>query len=459
MANFYQPIFQRNAPGGVNLITFNNIPQNYTDLVIHISARSATNIGIIAGNITMSFNGDTSNVYGGTWLRSINTGPNTFTNGATATSSMAGAGYITSAGATANSYSPSIITIYNYTSSFYKNLVAKTWPSTNAQSYDSSNYRFCGVWKNNNPITSITMNAANWTTDSVITIYGVLRPGALPKAIGGQVTYDGTYFYHAFRQTGSSTFVPQQDLTADILIVGGGGSGSTGSIFQGVGGGGAGGLIYRSAESLFSANQYTTTVGAGGIAPAAGALEGISGGNSVFGSYIAIGGGGGGGGTGKNGGSGGGGGSQPQEGNGGLGGSGTSGQGFGGGKGFWNGSHGGGGGGAGAVGQNAPGSGVGGNGGAGVSTYSAFGLFTNTGQNISGTAWFAGGGGGGAATTSGTGGNGGGGVGGNSSGNGNNGFPGLANTGGGGGGAMDAGSSGRVGGNGGSGVVIVRYVG
>jgi len=77
-----------------------------------------------------------------------------------------------------------------------------------------------------------------------------------------------------------------------VLVVGGGGGGG-GDI--GAGGGG-GGLIYNPAFPVSSGTAYTVTVGAGGTAipfPGVGQVQGINGGNSVFGSLTAIGGGGG----------------------------------------------------------------------------------------------------------------------------------------------------------------------
>ena len=96
-----------------------------------------------------------------------------------------------------------------------------------------------------------------------------------------------------------------------------------------------------------------------------------------------------------------------------------------------------------------------GNGGVGTSTYSSWGLATSTGQNVSGTVYFAGGGGGGSYPYNGEGSGGTGGYGGGA--NGYTGFGGgsngSSNTGGGAGGAGE----GAFTSNGGSGVVIIRY--
>ena len=254
-----------------------------------------------------------------------------------------------------------------------------------------------------------------------------------------------------------------QSYTVEYLVIAGGAGGGFSNVNTSCGGGGAGG--YRSSVSgessgggssaespitVTSNTQFTVIIGAGGASPNVNS-RGDSGSNSSFGPIVSVGGGGGGGGAvgtssqsdGGSGGSGGGGlHSRP-------GGSGTSGQGFAGGSTTTNGGPnwgGGGGGGAGAVGGNGNPT-TGGNGGNGVTS------------SITGTAVTRAGGGGGSVEgggTIGSGGLGGGGAGGmNSS---IRGVSGTANTGSGGGGGTFVGGS-LPGGNGGSGIVIVRYLG
>ncbi|MEC8860421.1 MAG: DUF6701 domain-containing protein [Pseudomonadota bacterium] len=278
--------------------------------------------------------------------------------------------------------------------------------------------------------------------------------GGVPGAAGGSgvviVRYippTNNFTVHTFNSSG--TFVPPPGVSSvDVLVVAGGGGGGTSQAFgdAGAGGGGAGGLVYRTGFAVGS--SVAVTVGAGGTAGVGpGHQTGGNGGNSVFGSLTALGGGGGfgGNGQGNSGGSGGGsrganGGAATQPG------AATTGSGSAGGNsgGSPAGAAATGGGGAGGAGQNLAGTTgeAGGNGGVGLS------------YNISGTATFyAGGGGGGAAqnrAAGGTGGNGGGGNGGNNT---TPATAGTANRGGGGGG----GNNSINGAAGGSGVVIVRY--
>jgi len=257
---------------------------------------------------------------------------------------------------------------------------------------------------------------------------------------GTIVNYTG-YRAHVFTSSGS--LVVTGTVIADFLLVaGGGGGGSTSD--RTAGGGGAGGYLYFTNISI-NAGTYAITIGGGGG-------SGTNGGNSIFLTYTAIGGGRGGGHPSTAGGSGGSGGGRYHN-PAGSAGSGTSGQGNAGGpNGYDSGSGSGaftgsGGGGAGAVGSSGTSSGAGA-GGIGVS------------NSVTGTATYYAGGGGGAAQSlggqnlpAGAGGTGGGGSGAQVSTNSVTGGNATANRGGGGGGGGGSGS----GGSGGSGIFVIRY--
>jgi hypothetical protein len=283
------------------------------------------------------------------------------------------------------------------------------------------------------------------------------------------------YSYIVFPKNG--TLILNTSVVCDILIVGGGGGGGTFGA-----GGGAGGILFATNYTIPN-GTHTITIGTGGAgAPNTSQINGTNGNNSSFAisggtTFIAVGGGGGGsrndtiagypGRPGNNGGSGGGGGTSdtvnPTPPN--AGGSSTQNSYFGwisygnsGGSGINgdagnNGYGSGGGGGAGGVGLNGINN-KGGNGGVGIDMSAYFG--TVVGHN----GWFGGGGGG--ASFSGRAGyvngfgNGGNGL----FGGGGNAFAGnaLANTGGGGGGGNLLNQAQGYGGNGGSGVVIIRFL-
>ena len=241
--------------------------------------------------------------------------------------------------------------------------------------------------------------------------------------------------------TNNGTWEVAKDGLVDVLVVGGGGGGGSGGN-DGTGGGGAGGVIYSNAYPVTVGN-YTVIVGAGGTAGVNAGDDSHDGGYSCFGSLAAFGGGGGArshGGSGYLGGSGGG-----SAGNGGRPGVGR--QGMDGGCYTTNAGPacgGGGGGGYTVAGGNGSEK-AGGTGGDGIDMTAWLGS-VSAGDG----GWFAGGGVGGTYDDSG-----------NATkpkgGGGYNGFKnGMANTGGGGAGAR---KSEPVGGNGGSGVVIVRFIG
>jgi len=260
------------------------------------------------------------------------------------------------------------------------------------------------------------------------------------------------YVVDRFTTTGAGTWNRPTGVTeVDVLVVAGGGGG--GGVIGG--GGGGGGVVYQTGVDVSSSPTVSVTVGAGGAGGTGfntAGQQGGKGGNSVFGSITATGGGGGGpiGGnsscnsTISNGGSGGGAAAGLTT----CWGTGTSGQGYNGGAGAAGGNNSGGGGGAtepGAFGTDSVRSG---NGGSGI---------TSDILGYSGT--FGGGGGGGTRSGFGVAGSGGAGGGGAGTTTTTLATAGTVNTGGGGGGGgYNGDTAGQVGGNGGSGIVIVRYL-
>lgn len=430
-------------------VSFSNIPQSgYTDLKVVFSVRadSSTNDskiefnGITTGYTERAVGGNGASTY------SFNDGlinplvnPSTFT---------------------ANTFTNSEMYIPNYTSNNPKSISLDVVQENNATTANGIMSAALWTYTGNPAITSIKISPStgNYVSGSTFSLYGLAAvgttPAIAPKATGGNIQTDGTYWYHTFLASG--TFTPDQPLTCNYLVVAGGGGGGGGS----GGGGGAGGLRSTvgttggggSLESPISvaATPYAITVGAGG-AGSTGSF-GSNGGSSTFSTITAIGGGGGGAnanfpdGSGQLGGSGGGGGGS------GAAGAGTANQGYAGGTGgsltpyYGRGA----GGGAGGAGTNSTTT----NGGVGGTGVQITALATPTGTGASG--YYAGGGGGSTynAGTPGTGGAGGGGIGGiaNTSTYAANG---TANTGGGAGGG-DINSS-YAAAAGGSGLVIIRY--
>jgi hypothetical protein len=431
-------------------VTFTNIPQSgYTDLKIVGSARSSA-AGTYAG-LFITFNGATA--YNGRILFGLGAGSSTAGSG---TDSVAIKPFVQGSTSTTNTFSQNEFYIPNYTSSTVKTISTEMVTENNAT--EALQLMGAGYSNGTAAINTITISTTP-TSDSLVqyssfSLYGLAAvgttPAIAPKASGGNITTDGTYWYHTFLSSG--TFTPATNLTCDALVVAGGGGGGD----EYAGGGGAGGLLGFTSQSFANSTSYSVTIGAGGAGSTTAAAKGTNGSNSVLGALTTSVGGGGGGseGTaiGASGGSGGGGSYQA------AGGSATSGQGYAGGAGSPTVSSvrstGGGGGGAGAVGTDAPNNDNGGNGGAGSSAYSSWATATSTG--VSG--YYAGGGGGGIGTNStgsvGTGGSGGAGTGSKGTASATNA---TANTGSGGGGGGGSSTGAGTGGNGGSGIVIIRY--
>lgn len=459
MPNTLIPIQTYTLSSTASSVTFSNIPQNYTDLKVVVSARGTATSTEKVSDITLRINNDSGASYSYRGLTGVPGSSNTSTFVFTGSSSFQYLGFGTSSDATANTFGSTEFNFVNYTSSVGKSISVDTVAENNSS---TTLLRFIsGLWSPSTQaaISTLTfsLNSGNFDTNSTFTLYGISNG---VKATGGTLTVAGGYAYHTFTSTGS--FVPSQKINnAEVLIVAGGAGGGC----KYGGGGGSGGVVYSSNQVLNAGNAYTVQVGSGGAGSSSAASAGVSGSNSIFGSVITAFGGGGGGSddntAGISGGSGGGsgtvgsGGSSTQSGT-----IGTNSFGYGnsGGKGY-NSSSGtnyasGGGGGAGTVGLDAVTGPVGGSGGIGLSNWSSWGNVTSTGQNVSGTRYYAGGGGGstGAGGVAGTGGYGGGGNGSNSG----AGSAATANTGGGGGGGYGSGSA-YAGGAGGSGIVIIRY--
>lgn len=457
----YDSIASATITDALSEITFNNLPQNYTDLFINI--RPVVNTGTY--DVKMWFNGDRgAGVYywdAGWSSVSAGVGFNRFT-----AQTVLGTNWY--GGSTATGVTNQQVYIPNYTNN---NTVKHIWVQASQVGNSSAGVdSIIGHYTRTNAITSITLSfssAVTFVSPTTVDIYGV--GAGTPKAEGGSlVTNDGTYWYHAF--TGSGTFTPRQALSADVLVIAGGGGGG----MQYGGGGGAGGVAYQAGRSLLAQN-YTVTVGAGGFTNMYSGFgtSGASGSNSTFDTITANGGGGGGGwdGTGRNGtaGGSGGGGSMGTSSNSSTNGGattqgssgGATGYGFAGGGGQRSVSPGtnfvgGGGGGAGGAGSNGNSQNNGGAGGAGLNTWSSW----LTALNLGVSGFIAGGGGGstgiqGGGTAGGAGGSGGGatgtlgGVGATQA---------VINTGSGGGGGYEGyNGGGGPGSNGASGLVIVRY--
>jgi hypothetical protein len=450
--NTYVALDKVTVETAVSSITFTDISQAYTDLVI------VTNFAMSANNQYAHYvqvNGDTGNNYSRTIL--YGDGSDDGSAKQSNNPSMYFGTWNTDMDTTDRAVTTIFFNSYSNTTT-YKTAMGR-W---NVASKEVG--AGVGLWRSADAITSINLsaNSTTYIVGSTFSLYGIKAESVspTPKATGGTIYSDSTYYYHAFGSSG--TFTPLSSLTADILVVGGGGGGG----YDNGGGGGAGGIALYSSQSL-TATGYSCTVGPGGGGSSSSASKGSTGGTSTFAGLTAkVGGGGGGSNTslaGATGASSGGGSGEASSGA-----SGSATDGFAGaasnGTFTSNGTYNSGGGGGSAAAATQPGTATatGGSGGLGVSTYSTWLSATGLGKD----GLIAGGGGGAtlfnASTGSATGGVGSGGGGnggaGNTATNFSNGTNGLYASGSGGGGGSRNIAGTFASGNGGSGVIIIRYL-
>lgn len=144
-----QPIFTNVISTGGSL-TFNNIPQTYTDLLITASIKDNTSGGGVGQTLYMTFNNDGSANYSSRWLESNGTDRYTVAN-----SNQTGfrLGVVQSTGATAGMYSNLEIYIPNYTGNMFKSHLSEY------VTVNSGTGVFLGtdtgVWRGNAGITTI----------------------------------------------------------------------------------------------------------------------------------------------------------------------------------------------------------------------------------------------------------------------------------------------------------------
>jgi hypothetical protein len=107
---------------------------------------------------------------------------------------------------------------------------------------------------------------------------------------GGSISYNpGGGIIHIFSSAGAATFTPAFTGNVQVLVVGGGGS----SGYDWAGGGGGGGVVFSNSYPVSNGVGIPITVASGGSGRSP-QVAGPNGGNSVFGSITAQGGGGGG---------------------------------------------------------------------------------------------------------------------------------------------------------------------
>lgn len=320
--------------GGANNLTFTNIPQTYTDLIVKISGRTLA--GGVADSLGMFINGVQTNrlriaLYGN--------GYNALSNSSTYRDVGASNGQ----GSTSNTFSNVEIYLPNYASNLFKSFTSNSAWGNNSQSADTG--MVAGVWSSTAPITSLAFDSAsagvNFVQNSTFTLYGVFNQDvssapATPTigtatagdalvsitftGVSGAASYTMTSSPGGFTATGTTspitvtglsngtayTFTvtannplgtssssaasnsvtpvaPAATPSIELIVVAGGG-GATNA------GAGAGGLCYQASRSVSAGTAYTVTIGSGGTSSPVNQAGSTNGGNSVFDTITALGG-------------------------------------------------------------------------------------------------------------------------------------------------------------------------
>ena len=110
------------------------------------------------------------------------------------------------------------------------------------------------------------------------------------SATGGTITREGDYYVHTFTSSGVFTLPFACDVEYLVVAGGGGGGGANAAITSNGGGGGGAGSV-RSGELSVIQQAYPITVGVGGAGSTTHDTKGFNGDDSIFSSVTAVGGG------------------------------------------------------------------------------------------------------------------------------------------------------------------------
>jgi len=168
-------LIQTQTPTGTGVVTFLNIPQYYTNLLITGAGRSTA--GSSPGvNVAMTFNSDTGSNYDiMQWQLANATGG---TNSQAAQASVTSAGFIPWSAATTGNVGSFRIEVINYSqTTLFKGGLTQA-ASIGATTIGASNIARSGgfLWRSATAISRVdlTLSAGNWDSGSQISLYGVL---------------------------------------------------------------------------------------------------------------------------------------------------------------------------------------------------------------------------------------------------------------------------------------------
>ena len=171
MASTYEPIATTTLNSSQASVTFGSggtLSQAYTDLIIIYNAQVNS-----AAGTHMTFNGDTGTNYSNTFIYTYLGTPYSSRNSNAYNISN---NWVYGESTTANVFTTSIIQINNYSNQSTYKIALWKFGSTNSVGGNGEVDLICGLWKNTNAITSITLTAANtrnYVSGSTFTLYGI----------------------------------------------------------------------------------------------------------------------------------------------------------------------------------------------------------------------------------------------------------------------------------------------
>ncbi len=168
-----QPIYTQTVSGtSTGQITFNNIPQTFTDLVIKTSVR-VSQTGNLFFDPKFYFNNDTSTLYSQTQLYGYGSGVASGRDTGQASMQL----YVNSNSATANTFANSEIYIPNYTGSNFKSCFSDSVTESNA-STGTLTFFEAYLYRSTSPITRLDFIATGslyFMANSTFSLYGITK--------------------------------------------------------------------------------------------------------------------------------------------------------------------------------------------------------------------------------------------------------------------------------------------
>ncbi len=166
-----QPIYtQTIASGSVYSVTFNNIPQTFTDLMLDVSYRTTGSNAF--ESLTGSFNLASDSLHSTSYIQGYSGSPSS---GRSSGLGYFNFGYTSGGGSATATFGNAQIYIPNYTSSNYKAVMCESTQENNS----TSNYVLtitANLWRNTAAITQIQIASTGiLAANSTISLYGITK--------------------------------------------------------------------------------------------------------------------------------------------------------------------------------------------------------------------------------------------------------------------------------------------